>query len=249
MANTIAVANHKGGVGKTSAVVNLGAAMAAKGKRVLLVDLDPQANLSQSLGVGGASPTVYDAIKGREDLTPIEVAPGLYVVPSSIDLSGAEVELSATPGREYILRELLDPIAEGFDFVLIDTPPSLGVLTINALTAARSVLVPIQAHFLALQGLDRMREVIDLVRKRLNRKLEIGGAFLTQYDARRILNRDVAEALGKREGVHLFRTFIRDNIAIAEAPVRGLDIFRHAPHSAGASDFSDLAAEVVKLYK
>lgn len=245
----IAIANHKGGVGKTTSTLNLGAALQRMGKKVLLVDLDPQANLTQSLGLTEHSPTVYEALRGEGQLEPVEVLPGLDVVTSTLDLSGAEVELSSEPGREYILKELLEPIRSRYSYVLIDSPPSLGLLTINAFTAAEEVYIPLQAHYLALQGMSKLQEIVERVGKRLNKGLRIGGVFLTQYDQRKVLNRNVAEAIREHFPTVVFRTAIRDNVALAEAPTAGLDVLRYAPRSTGAADYQALAKEVIKRTK
>lgn len=245
----IAVSNHKGGVGKTTSTLNLGAALQRRGEKVLLVDLDPQANLTQSLGLTEHSPTVYEALRGEAPLQPVEVLPGLDVVTSTLDLSGAEVELSSEAGREYILKELLEPLRKRYAYVLLDSPPSLGLLTINAFTAADTVYIPLQAHYLALQGLSKLQEVVDRVGKRLNKGLRIGGVFVTQYDQRKVLNREVADTIRKHFPSVVFRTAIRDNVALAEAPTTGLDVFRYAPRSTGAEDYAALAKEVMKRTK
>lgn len=245
----IAVSNHKGGVGKTTSTLNLGAALQRMGKKVLLIDLDPQANLTQSLGLTEHSPTVYEALRGESPLKPIEVLPGLDVVTSTLDLSGAEVELSSEPGREYILKELLEPIRSRYSYVLIDSPPSLGLLTINAFTAAEEVYIPLQAHYLALQGMSKLQEIVERVGKRLNKGLRIGGVFVTQYDQRKVLNRNVAEAIREHFPTVVFRTAIRDNVALAEAPTQALDVFRYAPRSTGAEDYQALAKEIIKRTK
>ena len=245
----IAVSNHKGGVGKTTSTLNIGAALQRMGKKVLLIDLDPQANLTQSLGLTEHSPTVYEALRGESPLEPVEVLPGLDVVTSTLDLSGAEVELSSEPGREYILKELLEPIRSRYSYVLIDSPPSLGLLTINAFTAAEEVYIPLQAHYLALQGMSKLQEIVERVGKRLNKGLRIGGVFVTQYDQRKVLNRNVAEAIREHFPRVVFRTAIRDNVALAEAPTQALDVFRYAPRSTGAEDYAALAKEIIKRTK
>jgi chromosome partitioning protein len=170
-------------------------------------------------------------------------------VPSTLDLSGAEVELSAEAGREYILKELLDPIRDSYDYIIIDSPPSLGLLTINALTASNEVLIPIQAQYLALQGLTKLLEVIDKITKRLNKELKVGGVFITLYDSRKVLNRDVVETTEAHFKKELFTTKIRDNIALAEAPARGVDIFNYQPKSNGAEDYLSLCKEIIKRSK
>lgn len=246
MGNIIAVSNHKGGVGKTTSTINLGAALAQLGHKVLLLDLDPQANLSQSLGLEGKEPNTYQLLKGEGRPLPINVAERLDVMPSSLDLSGAEVELAGEAGREYILREALEAIKFRYDFILIDCPPSLGLLTLNALTVADEVLIPIQPHYLAAQGLAKLVEVVDKVSKRLNKRLKVGSLLITLYDGRKVLNRDVLEALEARFPKELLRTRIRENIALAEAPTQGEDIFRYAPKSNGAEDYLAAGRELLE---
>lgn len=245
MSKVISISNHKGGVGKTTSAINLGAGLNKLGKRVLLIDLDPQANLSQSLGLVDQERTIYGALRGEYKLQPIEVIAGLDLIPSTLDLSGAEIEMSGEAGREYILKELVDPIRGSYDYVLIDSPPSLGLLTINAFTASDRVFIPLQAQYLALQGLTKLLEVIDKITKRLNKELRVGGVFITQYDGRKVLNRDVVATIGAHFKDQLFKTMVRDNIALAEAPSQGLDIFRYNPKSYGAEDYLSLSQEVI----
>ena len=249
MGKIIAISNHKGGVGKTTSTLNIGAALQRMGKKVLLIDLDPQANLTQSLGLMDHTPTIYEALRGEAQLDPIEVLPGLDVVTSTLDLSGAEVELSSEPGKDYILKELLEPLRSRYNYILIDSPPSLGLLTMNALAAAQEVYIPLQAHYLALQGMSKLQEIVEKVRKRLNKGLRIGGVFVTQYDQRKVLNRNVAETIREHFPAETFRTAIRDNIALAEAPTQGVDVFRYAPKSTGAADYQALAKEIDKRNK
>ena len=246
MGKIIALSNHKGGVGKTTSTINIGAGLNKLGKKVLLIDLDPQANLSQSLGLIDQERNIYGAIKGKYKPQPIEIIKGLDVIPSTLDLSGAEVELSSEAGREYILKELIEPLRRSYDYILIDSPPSLGLLTINAFTASDEVLIPLQAQYLALQGMSKLIEIIEKIQKRLNKKLKIGGVFITQYDNRKVLNRDVAETIHKHFKNKIFITVIRDNIALAEAPAQGVDIFRYNPKSYGAEDYLRLCKEIAK---
>lgn len=245
MSKVISISNHKGGVGKTTSAINIGAGLNKLGKKVLLIDLDPQANLSQSLGLADQEQNIYGAIRGKYSLQPVEVLPGLDVIPSVLDLSGAEIELSGEPGREYVLKELIEPLKKDYDFIIIDTPPSLGLLSINAFTASDQVFIPLQAQYLALQGLTRLLEVIAKIQKRLNKGLKVGGVFITQYDKRKVLNRNVLYTIEAHFKAEVFNTKIRDNIALAEAPAQSLDIFRYETKSFGAEDYLSLCNELL----
>lgn len=249
MSRVIAISNHKGGVGKTTTTINLGAGLNLQGKKVLLIDLDAQANLSQSLGISEEENNIYTALIGKTKLQPIEINKGLELIPSTLDLSGAEVELSGEAGREFILREILEPVRGKYDYILIDSPPSLGLLTINAFTASDEVIIPLQAQYLALQGLTKLMEVIEKIQKRLNRELKLGGVVITQYDSRKVLNRDVVETIESHFKDQVFKTRVRDNVALAEAPSQGLDIFRYNAKSYGAEDYKELSKEVIKKHK
>ena len=222
-----AISNHKGGVGKTTSTINIGVALSLQGKKVLLLDLDPQANLTQSLAIKHSEITVYDNLQGEKIISPQEYKKNLFVLPSSLDLSAAEIELSSEPGREYILKELISKVENKFDYILIDCPPSLGLLTINALTAARFVIIPMQAEYLPLRGLAKLSEVIEKIKKRLNTNLEIGCVFLTLYNSRKILNRDIAKSVSEFFGNKFLDCKISNNIALAEAPSHGKDIFSY----------------------
>jgi len=249
MSKVISISNHKGGVGKTTSAINIGAGLNKLGKKILLIDLDPQANLSQSLGLIDQERNIYGALRGEYKLQPIEIVKGLDIIPSTLDLSGAEVEMSGEAGREYILRELIEPIRASYDYILIDSPPSLGLLTINSFTASDEVFIPLQAQYLALQGLTKLLEVIDKIKKRLNKELKVGGVFITQYDSRKVLNRDVVATIEAHFKDEVFKTRVRDNIALAEAPAQGLDIFRYSPKSYGSEDYLSLSKEILKKSK
>jgi chromosome partitioning protein len=259
----IAVLNQKGGVGKTTTTVNLAAALAAEGHRTLVLDLDPQAHATLHLGLmpGRSGPSLYEVLTQGLPLARVrrQVAPNLFVGGSHIDLAGAELELLGTVGREVILRDQLDADDEPYDYVLMDCPPSLSVLTLNALVAAREVLIPLQAHFLALHGLSKLLETIHLVSKRVNRDLKVAGVLLCLYDAGTRLGGEVIDDLdrffeGRKEKMkggatpwadaRLFRTRIRRNIRLAECPSFGQSIFQYAPSSRGAEDYASLAAEI-----
>lgn len=249
MSKVISISNHKGGVGKTTSAINIGAGLNLLKKKVLLIDLDPQANLTQSLGLINQDRNIYGALKGEYKLQPIEILKGLDIIPSTLDLSGAEIELSSEPGREYILKELIEPVRASYDFIIIDSPPSLGLLTINSFTASDEILIPLQAQYLALQGLAKLVEVVDKIKGRLNKSLRVGGVFITQYDSRKVLNRDVVDTIQAHFKDEVFKTKIRDNIALAEAPSQGLDIFRYSSKSYGAEDYLALSKEVLKRSK
>lgn len=241
----ISLLNHKGGVGKTTSAINIGAGLVELKKRVLLVDLDPQANLTLSLGVPRQKVTIYEAIRGEAELEPYNVRPGFDIITSSLDLSGAEMEMINEAGREYILRELFEPLVDQYDFIIIDCPPSLSLLTLNALTCSRYVIIPLQTQFLALQGLAKIKQVIDKVKFRLNKDLEICGVLATMYDSRVVLNRDVVETIHKYFGEQVFKTYIRNNVALAEAPAQRKDIFTYQPKSMGADDYLSVCRELL----
>jgi len=245
MATIVSFLNHKGGVGKTTSAINLGAGMVELGKKVLLVDLDPQANLTLALGIGRQRYSIYEALRGEAELSPVQCKENLDVITSTLDLSSAEMELINEAGREYILRELFEPLQEEYDYIIIDCPPSLGLLSLNALTSSQYVIIPLQTEFLALQGLAKIKQVIDKVRFRLNKKLKIGGVVATMYDHRRILNREVVETIEKYFGDLVFKTKIRENVSLAEAPAQSQDIFTYSKRSNGAEDYLALAAEFI----
>ena len=248
MSITIAISNHKGGVGKTTSTVNIGAGLAMAGKKVLLIDMDPQANLTQSYGITKSDVSVYEVLTGEAKPMMVNIFENLDVLPSTLDLSGAEMELSNEAGREYILREAIAEVSQNYDYILIDCPPSLGLLTINALTAADEVFIPLQAHYLAIKGLTKIVEVIGKVQKRLNKNVQITGVFVTQFDKRKVLHRDVVETIYTYFQEKLFNTRIRDNIALAEAPSQGLDIFRYDPECKGAEEYRSLCQAIIERH-
>ena len=259
----IAVMNQKGGVGKTTTSVNLAAGLALQGKRVCILDLDPQAHASLHLGIEvvGDTPTVYHAFAGEKTLSQVRrlVAPQLWLVPSNIDLAAAEMELADTAGRELLLRGALDQLlaTEAYDYIIMDCPPSLGVLTINALTAAEEVIIPLQPHFLALHGLSKLLETTALVTRRLNRKLRVSGVVLCMHESNTRLAADVAADLtdflassdleAPWANARIFSTKIRRNIKLAEAPSFGKSIFEYAPKSPGAADYLGLVVEILSM--
>lgn len=258
---TVAFCNHKGGVGKTSSVLNIGAQLSKK-HRVLLIDLDSQANLTHTLSQGQEhKETIYDALKGKTKQLPIvEVSERLSYIPSCLDLSGAELELSTQAGAQCILRELLENLEEEakkwpylrFDYCLIDCPPSLSLLTVNALTTSDFVLIPTQAEAYAVHGLTKLIEVISLIKKRLNSKLQEPLFCITQYDKRKTLLKQVADSLRDRFGKRLLLPPVRNNIAIAEAQAQGKSIFSYDSASIGAEDYgllTEALSEILEHYK
>ena len=251
MENRIIIfSNIKGGVGKTTTTINLAAALQQKKKRVLAIDMDGQANLTESFGLSiEEEQTVYGAMKGKYPLPLVETAGGVTVAPSCLDLSAAEAELINEPGRELILNGLIGKLLENrkFDYILIDCPPSLGLLTLNALTAADYLIIPVQAQFLAMRGMAKIMNVIATVQERLNPKRAIGGIVITQFDKRKTLNKSVAELVKDSFCEKVFKTVIRDNVSLAEAPIKGKNIFEYSRNSNGAKDYMALAQEVLKL--
>jgi chromosome partitioning protein len=246
MAIIITISNHKGGVGKTTSTINIGAGLGKLGKKVLLVDLDPQANLTTSAGIRQPKETIYDyLIRRAGTIEPISIIGKMDLLASTLDLSAAEIELSNEPGREYILKELITSLQPMYDYILIDSPPALGLLTINALTASNKVYIPLQSEYLATEGLTKLMDVIKKIQSRLNKDLVVGGVFLTQYDKRKTLHRDVLASMKTYFGTLVFDTLIRDNVALAEAPTKGLDIFRYQPSSYGSEDYLALCGEII----
>jgi chromosome partitioning protein len=241
--------NQKGGVGKTTSAISLGAYLAEVGKSVLLVDFDSQANLTSGVGAAAVKPGVYELISGtasvNEVIRPTEI-PNLSVIPASIDLSGAAVELIEQDDRDYFLKKALEPVRNSYDFILIDCPPSLGVLTINGLVSADAVLIPMQCEYFALEGLSLLLQTIKRIQKRLNPGLEIGGLFFTMYDSRTRLAQEVVSQVSAYFKQKVFTTIVPRNVRLSEAPSHGQPISRYDPQSSGGRAYKSLAEEVIR---
>ena len=250
MGRIIAIANQKGGVGKTTTAINLSASLASLGKKVLAIDMDPQGNMSSGLGVdkNEVEKTLYDLIIGNigiEECIYEEVIENLDVLPSNIDLSAAEIELIGVDNKEYILRDEVNKVKEKYDFIIIDCPPALSMLTINAMTTSDSVLVPIQCEYYALEGLSQLIHTIELVQERLNPELEIEGVVFTMYDARTNLSLQVVENVKDNLNQNIYKTIIPRNVRLAEAPSYGMPINLYDPKSKGTESYLLLAEEVI----
>ena len=250
MGRIIAVANQKGGVGKTTTTINLSACLAEKGKKVLTIDIDPQGNTSSGLGVDKNSleNTVYQLVIGAspiEDCIIDNLFENLSILPSNVNLAGAEIELIGIDEREFILKKHIEKIRNNYDYIIIDCPPSLNTLTVNAMTTADTVLVPIQCEYYALEGLTQLIHTINLVKKRLNPNLEIEGVVFTMFDARTNLSLQVVENVKENLKQDIYKSIIPRNVRLAEAPSHGLPINIYDPRSAGAEGYRDLADEVI----
>ncbi|CRZ35691.1 chromosome partitioning protein [Herbinix hemicellulosilytica] len=250
MARVIAIANQKGGVGKTTTAINLSACLAEKNKKVLAVDIDPQGNTTSGLGINKHSlkNTIYQMMIGECTLQDCLIKTSfdnLYLLPSNVNLAGAEIELIGINEREYILKHHIEKIKDDYDFIIIDCPPSLNTLTVNAMTTADTVLVPIQCEFYALEGLTQLMHTIELVKKRLNPGLRMEGVVFTMFDARTNLSLQVVENVKENLNQNIYKTIIPRNVRLAEAPSHGLPINIYDPKSSGAEGYRQLAEEVI----
>ena len=251
MGKVIAIANQKGGVGKTTTAIILSAALAEHGKKVLVIDADPQGNTTSGYGIekNEQENTIYELLLGDSSVEQCiikEEKTGVYILPANVNLAAVEVELIDTPKKEFILKNEIDWVKDKYDFIIIDCPPSLSLLTINALTTADSVLVPIQCEYYALEGLSQLIHTVNLVKSRLNPELDIEGVVFTMFDSRTNLSEDVVENVKSVLNQHIFKTIIPRNIRLAEAPSRGLPVSLYDPRSSGAEAYAALAKEVIK---
>lgn len=252
MAETICVAQQKGGTGKTTTAVNLGCYLAALGRKVLLVDLDPQANLSTHVGFDKQSlqGTIYDVILGNRSLDDVIVqteVEGLDVAPSNVNLAGAAIELASMEKREYVLADALATVQDQYDYIIIDTPPSLGLLTVNGVVASNSMIIPIQAQYYALEGISQLLQVIELTRDALNTLTEIKGVLLTMFDQRTNLSREVLDQVQEYFKGKVFKTMIPINVRLAEAPSHGQPIMLYDRNCSGAKAYASLAHEIIAM--
>ena len=249
MGKTFVFVNQKGGVGKTTSAINIGAYLALAGKKTLLVDFDSQGNMTSGVGVDREKPTVYDLLAETappETVIRKSVIPGLSVIPASIDLSGAAIELVDQENRDFFLKNALAPLKEEYDFIPIDCPPSLGILTLNGLAAADAVLIPLQCEYFALEGLTLLLQTVKRVQKSINPELEIGGIFFTMFDSRTKLAQDVVQQVTSYFKDRVFRTIIPRNVRLSEAPSHGLPICKYDALCVGARSYEKLAKEVLE---
>lgn len=255
MGKIIAIANQKGGVGKTTTSINLSACLAELGKKVLVIDLDPQGNCTSGFGIEKEEieDTVYELILNEctvktSMMTPDDIE-NVTIIPSNVNLAGAEIELLEFNEKEYVLKNSIDYVKDDYDYIIIDCPPSLNMLTVNAMTTADSMIIPIQCEYYALEGIGQLIHTIDLVQKRLNSKLKIEGVVFTMYDGRTNLSKDVVDNVKNNLQAHIYNTIIPRNVSLAEAPSHGLPITQYDNKSQGAKSYMNLAKEVIEGVK
>ena len=249
MSKIISISNQKGGVGKTTTAINLSSSLAAAEKKTLLIDIDPQANSSSGLSLSNSSPSIYEVLVGAEDVNNVilnSYMPFLDILPSNINLVGAEIEMVDIPNREQILKNAVNSIKNNYDYIVIDCPPSLGLLTLNSLTASDSVLIPVQCEYFALEGLGQLLNTINIVKQHFNKNLSIEGVLLTMFDIRLRLSQQVAEEVRKYFGNKVFKTVIHRNVRISEAPSFGKPVILYDAISTGAQNYIALASEILE---
>ena len=242
---TICILNHKGGVGKTTTTLNISGGLSLRGKRVLMIDLDPQMNLSQSLGIKDPQRDIYGTLTGRYRLSPVEVAENLSIVPSSKELRNIESEFSSKIGGQVRLRKILSEV-QGYDYCFIDCPPSLGLLSINAMTSSQEIIVPLTPEFYSVQGVISLNETIEEVKENLNPNLRLTGIIITLYNKQKVVHREFADVIQESFGEIVYPTRVRSSVAIEESPTQCQDVFRYNPESIGAKDYSEIIDEFLR---